>query len=284
MSVEIRRDPNFAGDMKAWAAAHFPGPYVRVRELKEGMRRALDGRQFPYISQKAIGGIPFRMQVTSFRDKGDVDGICFEEDVICALVESIKPGDVVFDVGAATGTHTLPAALKTGLMGRVYAFEPDADCAKGLGDNLKLNPIWNVLVLEIALWREDTSLILYSDGRKGQAGQVGEIGRPKSNDFYHRRLVRARSIESLVQSGEVRAPDVVKIDVEGAGLAVLAGMASLRPREIFMEIHPLMGEDRDEIVRFLESRGYQIVWERPRGREFHVHFVLSSIAIGSKKE
>lgn len=273
MRVEFQHDPNLIGEMKRWTVIHFPQQYVGARQFKDTLKAVLlDLRFSSYISHKKVDGVDFAMLVGNRWEQVRVDGFCFEEELIKDMAASIKSGDVIWDVGAATGTHTIPAALKTGSGGTVYAFEPDRDCVKGLKENLALNEINNVIVCDVALWKEDTYLTLYSDGRRGNAGQVGEIEKPKVNDFKHKRQVMARSIASLVGSGRFKSPDILKIDVEGAGQSVLEGLGTARPGHIFMEIHPLLGENRDEIVEFLRLRDYEIVWEKPRQGELHIHF------------
>lgn len=276
MAVEFRRDPNLWGGIKEVAVTHLPGLYVGARWLQRRLKEAIEDRvKFPYISNKDIGGVHFRMRITNRREQWVVDGPCFEEELLDALIKCINPGDTIFDVGAATGTHTIPADMKTGDNGIVYSFEPDAECARGLRDNLALNRIGNVVVLETALWSEDASLIFHTSGRGGVPSRVSWIGSVLTG-FNRQRLIAARSIESMVRSGQVKSPDILKIDVEGAGQAVLEGLGNCRPRDIFMEVHPLLGEDKDQITGFLKRMGYGIVWERPRGSELHIHFSIST--------
>lgn len=276
MTVEFRHDPNLWGGIKEVAATRFPRLYLGARWLQGRLKETIEDKmRFPYISDKDIGGLHFRMLVVNRREQWVVDGPCFEEEMLDALIRCINPGDTIFDVGAATGTHTIPAGMKTGDNGIVYSFEPDAECARGLRDNLALNRIGNANVLETALWSEDASLIFHTSGRSGVPSRVSWNGSVLEG-FNRQRLIAARSIESMVRSGQAKPPDILKIDVEGAGQAVLEGLGNYRPRDIFMEVHPLFGENRDEIVEFLGSKSYSIVWERPRGSELHIHFSTST--------
>jgi Methyltransferase FkbM domain len=68
-----------------------------------------------------------------------------------------------------------------------------------------------------------------------------------------------------VRSGRIRPPDVVKIDVEGAELAVLGGMGSTlaerRPTvicEVDGETPELVAGKRKEIAALLEAAGYTV--------------------------
>src|SRR5208283_4389599 len=48
----------------------------------------------------------------------------FERSTVITLQKLVKPGDMVFDIGANIGAHTLGLARSVGPAGRVYAFEP----------------------------------------------------------------------------------------------------------------------------------------------------------------
>ena len=76
--------------------------------------------------------------------------------------------------------------------------------------------------------------------------------------------VKIRTVDTLVK--ELRAPQVIKIDVEGFELEVLKGATELlftaRPT-LIMEIHPyqlsLSGGSEEALFHFLKGHGYE--WE-----------------------
>lgn len=273
MNVEIRRDQNYWGEIKHLMSKRWPGAYRAARVTKD---RLTDLARFPYTTQKEVGDIQFRMMVGTRVERGIVDGLFFEEAFLGEMLECISPGDVVCDIGAACGTHTIPAAIRTGPDGIVFSFEPDQAYAKALRRNLALNriPGGRVVVLETALWNTDAQLIIHTDGRRGECPQVAEEEQSVTKKFRHQHPIQARSLSSLVEDGTVRPPDVVKIDVEGAGERVLAGLVNLRPRHVFMEVHPLFGENRETVAGIL-GPAYGLVSENPRDNEVHLHFALS---------
>ena len=63
----------------------------------------------------------------------------FELDTISCYKQFIRPGDVVLDVGANIGAHTLVFADLVGGNGKVYAFEPTSYAVNKLTVNAKLN-------------------------------------------------------------------------------------------------------------------------------------------------
>jgi len=232
---------------------------------------------FPYIALKTVNGINFKMEVGSLMEQMVVDGVFFEKEVLEEMLDNIKTGDVIFDVGSSTGTHTIPCGIKTGESGVVYSFEPDTECAAVLRYNLSLNHLKNVRVLETALWDKDSSVVIHTGGRKGPAPQVTERHQQARAEIEHlpqHHEIPSRSIESLVRSGDIKPPDVLKIDVEGAGLYVLKGLGNVKPKDIFIEVHPPKGESRDEIFGLLSSNGYKLISEASRVEEIHLHFKL----------
>jgi len=160
-----------------------------------------------------------------------------EPEVQEALAELIKPGQTVYDVGANIGFFTILCSRLVGPQGRVYAFEPIPENLAALRHNVKLNDLSNVTIVEKALssstgtaemfvspWSAFHSLNVEGATKQDDHGrQVGEI------------TVQTVTLDEFVQGEGVRAPDLVKIDVEGAELIVVAGM-----RETLRSVEPLL--------------------------------------------
>lgn len=56
----------------------------------------------------------------------------------------------------------------------------------------------------------------------------------------------------------------------------LEGIGQLRPKDMFIEIHPKLLEkinsSKEEVLSILENLGYKEVSQTKRGNEFHYHF------------
>src|SRR3954454_10033377 len=63
-----------------------------------------------------------------------------EYSTVRAYRRLIRPGDVILDIGANIGAHTLQFASLTGPRGQVFAFEPTAFPFGKLKENIRLNP------------------------------------------------------------------------------------------------------------------------------------------------
>src|SRR5271166_1677150 len=87
----------------------------------------------------------------------------FEPGTQKTLQELVKSGDVVFDIGANIGAHTLGIAKSVGSSGRVYAFEPADFAFAKLKRNLALNP-----ELEVRTQAQQILLAASSNGKSEQ--------------------------------------------------------------------------------------------------------------------
>jgi FkbM family methyltransferase len=170
-----------------------------------------------------------------------------------ALRKRLGPGSTFYDIGANVGFFTLIAARRIGLQGRVYAFEPLPDSARALAHNVALNELGNVEVVQAAV-----------GARPGRAGLAVTEESVQAHLVEFETHVPAlvtievdvTAIDTEVAAGR-RAPDVLKIDVEGAELAVLEGMRRTldahRPT-LICELHGT----NEEICDFLEAFDYRL--------------------------
>lgn len=186
------------------------------------------------------------------------------------LLATARQGDTFFDVGANIGTVTIPVAM-TGA--ECLAFEPAPANAARLAENAELNRLGNVTVVEAAMWSETGTVALQVDGAEGAGrSRVVEDG----DDTIE---VPAATLDQFAGGGAA-APDLLKIDVEGAELEVLRGAAATlgagRVREVFVETHPLALEERggseSDVAALLRDLGYAEVWATGRATETHRHF------------
>lgn len=132
----------------------------------------------------------------------------------------IQPGMVVADVGANIGLLTLVMAWATGPGGRVIAFEPEAVPRSNLEKMKHLNGLSWVEVRDQAVGERAGRLTFHVSDIIGHSSLYAL---PDAEE--------ARTVEVEVVRLDDVAPakrlDVVKIDVEGAELDVLAGMKSV---------------------------------------------------------
>lgn len=155
-----------------------------------------------------------------------------------ALIDArVSPGDTVIDVGANIGAVAVHAARRAGPTGRVFAIEPAADNVRVLRDNVSRNRLPQVAVIEAAAGCRREARTFYV---RGDTSAV--------NSFYAESVyasVTAQTTVPVVPLDELWDGPValVKIDVEGAELDVLAGMTRMLQQPgltLIVEWHPLL--------------------------------------------
>jgi FkbM family methyltransferase len=181
----------------------------------------------------------------------------FEPSTLQWLRENLRPGMIVADVGAHIGFVTVFMARLVGSGGRVYAFEPTSDSLAYLNRNVSQNGVQNVIIIPAAAGETADTRTLYLSG-------VSD-----TNSLYQRHLGRTvgtLQVEQVRLDDVVSAPDLVKIDVEGAEIEVLKGMNRIldqgkRPI-LLVEWSPAcqVGAARspDDLITTLRSLGYEL--------------------------
>ena len=174
----------------------------------------------------------------------------WQRQITAFLVSQLNEGDVFVDVGANIGYFTVYAGLCVGRSGRVHAMEPDDDNALLLEANLALNKITNVKVNRIAISDEPGEVTLYRGGFN--AGAHSLLPKP---DLASGAQVKVTTLDDLLRQ-EV-TPKLIKIDVQGLEMQVLAGMKELLSRSgskpgIVLEFSPVDLARSDQLDRFFE--------------------------------
>jgi FkbM family methyltransferase len=143
----------------------------------------------------------------------------YEPEVQRALVRLLRPGMTFWDIGAHAGFMTLLAARLVGERGLVHAFEPAEPTRQRLRTALRANDAANIVVYDVAVGATSGTTRLYSHDSSSMWTTVAELGEGPAVD------VTARTLDELTE--ELGAPDVIKVDVEGAETDVLRGGSAL---------------------------------------------------------
>jgi FkbM family methyltransferase len=186
----------------------------------------------------------------------------YEEHFHEALVKAVKPGDVVWDIGANVGLYTEQFCQWVGKDGFVVAFEPGVEACESIRERIP-NCAW-LQIENAALGETDTT------GRLVIAeGSVDNHVATDADDD-------ANSIPVVISRGDTmrsrlgRAPNVVKVDVEGFEEEVLLGMGEVLTspelRSVLVEVHFLKLEMRGRatapvrIEKLLKGKGFSTNW------------------------
>jgi FkbM family methyltransferase len=192
------------------------------------------------------------------------------------LASRLRPGGVVFDIGANVGFFTVIAARLVGPEGRIFAFEPLPEAIPILRRNAALNGMSSVEVIEAAVGAADGQGTLRIPDLL-----LGARLDDSASDGDRQVVVQITSIDSALARGEIVPPDFVKIDAEGAEGDVLRGMAKTirahRP-EILCELH----ETAAIVLPLLESFGYAVDYVEPDakpGAEYWACHIFAAAAL-----
>lgn len=167
-----------------------------------------------------------------------------------AMVSYLREGMVCYDVGAHSGYYSLIFSKRVDKAGKVYAFEPNPFNLSCLLKNLQLNKIENVKVFPIALGRKEDFSLLVLDSSESHLDKGNE-------EKFFAPVFR---IDDLISQAYISFPDIIKIDAEGAELAILQGMQDLlsnKPIILFIALDNK--EKRKKIFSFLTQMGYKIL-------------------------
>lgn len=229
----------------------------RGGDLARRARRALSRREYPvvpaHIGRIDYPGADILVGVTSRREILSRLRPCAKEPwTVDWLERTLRDGDVLYDIGANVGGYSLIAASLGREGARVVAVEPSYANYAALCDNVVMNRFENMVVPLPVLLGETTGLVGmgYRDIEAGAAEhEVGDGGLP----------TLSFRLDDLVAQLDLRAPTLLKIDVDGAEAAVLAGARATlaRPelRSVLVEVERSGG---DVVAATLAGAGLQL--------------------------
>ena len=192
-------------------------------------------------------------------------------------------GKTIYDIGAHIGFHSLYFARLVGPKGKVYAFEPNPKNVERFkliqdkNDDIKNNisifdaAVSDILGIEEFSMSEDVESGRSSGGFIDTADTIWERGVFKQRGFTEIKVKTVPVDLFKEELGITEAPDIIKIDVEGAESLVLKGaretIKKYRPL-ILLEVHSML--NMFNVVSFLSSLSYEleILKEEKDGRCF----------------
>ena len=190
----------------------------------------------------------------------------FEENVIFACKNYIKPGTTVIDVGCNFGQMTVQFSRAVGPTGAVHAIEASSFIIDYVKRSLPENPgCENVVLHHAAAWNESgivKHMFIPNDSAESWGGaglSAGELD-PRDRNWEE---VISLAIDDIPLTSPV---SLIKIDVQGADWHALAGARNVllrdRPTVIFeyeSGYDTIFGKTLDHYKAFLADVDYEIV-------------------------
>ncbi len=189
-----------------------------------------------------------------------------EPDMVRALKEVLREGEVFVDLGANEGFFSMIASQIVGPRGRVFAIEPQERLWPVILQNVILNDATNVALVPFAVSDSpgEAEIVVTPANNSGAASLVAE-GSPLSR-FRPKRKVALRSLDELSDRYGFGSVGAMKVDIEGFELNALRSAGNLLKskaiRNILIEIHPAhlaaLHQSAEDVIGLLKQHGYSV--------------------------
>jgi FkbM family methyltransferase len=165
-------------------------------------------------------GLKFNLDLVGRMESAYFKG-SYDRDILQALATLIQPGWVIWDCGTYLGFYTVFFSRAVRDTGRVVAIEPDPRNLQRTRQNAALNERHNIAFVHAAVGTPSGQIeFILSDNSNshvpgvyvgGDRGTYSQIERQDG-----RILVDCVSLDQLLIDRGLPAPDLIKIDIEGA--------------------------------------------------------------------
>jgi FkbM family methyltransferase len=250
-----------------------PGKYVLVLKWRHLENNGFVEFPFEVLAQAPMAYSPQFVRVdenTSFwtPNQWEAQQISnYEKKAVKWTLKQAKKGWTIFDIGANLGYYSIFLAKAVGNEGRVYSFEANPLCVYYLQTNLAQNQIENCEIFPAAIMDKNESIPFTINYATSAVGVI------EKSIFYvskagHEIVVQSCQIDWLIETRELKPPDLIKIDIEGAEQYALQGMEKTLAKYhpvILLEVH---GKDAaTHCIPMLEQLGYR--FQNMDGKQFH---------------
>jgi FkbM family methyltransferase len=256
---------------------------LRIDKIDECLKQALIDR-FEWVNESPLlsqaGDTQWMKNMRICLDTPDIDKIGFDNcdpktnGEYALIPYLVRPGDIVFDVGANKGTWSRNV-LSTVSPVRIYSFEPVPDTFVVLKDNLGDS---GASLHNVAISNSDGEKTFFYYNQSSQSAELSSFYRRSFSIEQRLRIkpirvpVQTRTLDSFCKEHLISYIDFLKIDTEGAELDVLQGAVELlRERKIktiqfeYGGTYPDAGITLRQVCQLLSSYGYTIFRILPDG-------------------
>lgn len=159
----------------------------------------------------------------------------YEVELQQTIRDLVKPGMIVYDIGANIGYLSMMLARQVTNSGKVFAFEALPENQERFAVNLKVSGFSDRVQLIRAAVVDKTGVVQFQIGPSGGMGKAaGSAGRQEYS--YAKSIeVQAISLDDFVLIQGNTPPQVVKMDIEGGEVMALPGMV-----QVLQQFKPLM--------------------------------------------
>lgn len=226
-------------------------------------------RRLPFLRGRQVivkndRGQRLRVRLDSLGDLYAAFGRPAEQGV-ARVVRELPTGGVVLDIGAHIGGFSLLAANAVGPQGRVFAFEPVPGNHEILSSNARMNGIDCLVPIRAAAGRSRGHIeLLVSDVDSMWASTRSTWAETLHHGELSRHVraeqVELTTVDDFLAQQSISRVALMKIDVEGAEMDVLAGaaeaLAAQRIDQVIVEVHSPPAK-WDDVGALLNEYGYE---------------------------
>lgn len=168
------------------------------------------------------------------------------------LLNFIKEGDTVIDIGARDGDSTLPLRAIVGDKGKVLAFEPNPYEFPNLIENIKLNNFSNVKAYDFGIAKENGDKeFLFEQGFYNGGINTEQI---KIGNFPNKLKLKCKNWQTLSEEikNDLENLKLIKTDTEGYDVDILEELFPIISKKrpfIIMEWWPTLEARMVEYIR-----------------------------------
>lgn len=132
---------------------------------------------------------------------------------------TLKPGDVVVDVGAGTGTEAIVYSEMVGIHGQVFAIESHPETIRSLQTLIEKGGYANIQAHQVAIGNDNGAVWLQNQHAHQKNALMGEPDNENGAVY-----VEMKTLDQFVLENKIEQIDFLKVNIEGAELQMLDGM------------------------------------------------------------
>lgn len=178
------------------------------KTLQEKSKLIITGN--PRSQYKLPSGALMLLNQDGYIDNQLINHGIFESNSTNLVLKLVKPGDIVFDVGANIGYYSIIFSKLVGSKGKVYAFEPTLHFRRVLEENIILNKINNIEIIDEGLSNANSSLEI-------EIGPSSATLHPPEG--YDKTIghesIKLTTLDAFVSKFNIDHIDFIKVDIDG---------------------------------------------------------------------
>ncbi|MBV1774386.1 FkbM family methyltransferase [Burkholderiaceae bacterium DAT-1] len=163
------------------------------------------------------------------------------------IQKMVLPGSTIIDIGANVGYYSLIMASLTGEQGKVYSFEANPRTFDLLQKSIAINGFSSRILAEQRAVYSHSGTLTFHCYEREQGGS--SINQPTCSEPYSTIEVSAISLDERFDGQRI---DLIKMDAEGAELAILKGARKL------LQANPQINIVTEINKGALESAGHSV--------------------------